>query len=648
MSTKRTFLPILFAVSCLLPSPSCAEDELAGDSTKQEVETRSENTAAAHEAALQHLFREVPGEGSAAAKAAEAGNLLNRRVEALEALEGAGGLIDQDLARFLRMRPASEEAVREYAQKTQAIRRLLGQRQIAEAWEGLLGLADYRWDEGMSYLLAARIESIWDADATAADVLKDNQRLRDAINQANWNADSLMDSLRRNAHHQRSTRSGRTDGEGFVISDNELASEPMEGLAGRMRMTEEYFKGLDARARVKLNELRLENMDSAARADFEDLISTLFQSGHHLHAILGFDFYRVMFGDGKVPASLANQVAASREIRRRVRQSAEVVEREVLRGNIRSAGQILAANYDLGRHHPEFYGLSEGAREEVYDYFESLRRMKSYIENQDYDELEGLLAEMDGKVKDFEGTKARSLIRQAQMQSRMHLGRARLAAQNGEEEQALEHFRLAAEAWPGNPELDTAAEGFFASQDRANQGVAEFDRVFQRGEYRTIAEQQLPFLAAVQGDADREERLREALETVRDAEMAVERANILSRNGDVYGAWESLQKAALGWPEDETLGRLRSELALEAIDLVRALNQAERAEDRGHTGLALSWYINAQREYASSEFAGEGIERLTGRIFETTPRREAAEVEDEELPRDEQARDRKPPEDGEG
>jgi len=57
----------------------------------------------------------------------------------------------------------------------------------------------------------------------------------------------------------------------------------LAGLEGRLQLTEEYLRSLEAKAKIKLNELKLEKLLDAAKADFSSYINTLFGSHRHQH-----------------------------------------------------------------------------------------------------------------------------------------------------------------------------------------------------------------------------------------------------------------------------------------------------------------------------------------------------------------------------
>ena len=48
---------------------------------------------------------------------------------------------------------------------------------------------------------------------------------------------------------------------------------------------------------------------------------------------------------------------------------------------------------------------------------------------------------------------------------------------------------------------------------------------------------------------------------------------------------------------------------------MRAIRQAEVLEERNQPGSSLAWYLKAQKEYQPSEFAKQGISRITKEIL---------------------------------
>ena len=82
-------------------------------------------------------------------------------------------------------------------------------------------------------------------------------------------------------------------------------------LQGKMEMTTEYLNLLEARSKIKLNEIRENKMSDQDRMDFSDYITTLYATHRYYHVIIAADFYRALFNEGEYPSDLTNQAVAS-------------------------------------------------------------------------------------------------------------------------------------------------------------------------------------------------------------------------------------------------------------------------------------------------------------------------------------------------
>ncbi len=123
------------------------------------------------------------------------------------------------------------------------------------------------------------------------------------------------------------------------------------------------------------------------------------------------------------------------------------------------------------------------------------------------------------------------------------------------------------------------------------------------------------FIAATAMYPDKQEQLRQVLDEMQHIETAIIQAQEIEKRGDYAGAWESAEKAFRQYPDDNKLNQLRADLTTKAADFVRALRQAEDLEKRNQPGSSLAWYLKAQSVYPSSDFAREGVQRLTKELF---------------------------------
>ena len=229
--------------------------------------------------------------------------------------------------------------------------------------------------------------------------------------------------------------------------------------------------------------------------------------------------------------------------------------------------------------------------------------------------MEAQVADIKKVATDFDSTKAIAMVNDIKLASTLCLGKAKMEAQGGHLTDAMADFQTAAEFWPGNPALQASASGFFNTEDVQNQSTTEFDRLVADQNYRGIADKAVAFAPAVRGDATREQQLKDALMKVQNAEMASEKANMQVMNGDVNGAWETIDLAVKDWPEDMKLNKLLASLSQRSADFVSALNKAQDAETKNELGYSLTWYVNAQSMYPPSKLANDGIKRVSDQIL---------------------------------
>jgi len=606
----------------------------AAAATPAQTQTQTEGAAgnaysdaqkqAANPTALDYLFNKKPQDGTAGKTASDLSSRLEDKIKALDSLNQPGfedPVMRQRFEKYLNSPESDLAQIQAYNQAYKAVIEALRQNNPILAWRLLYKLNEYPWDAGVSGELGNRIVAIWDASKTQNRISSNNDALREAIKTANWNADGMAG-----------------DGEGHVgantpgrpktvpkqnpkpdANSNDPASMAANiqfpNIPGKLQATEYYLKSLEGKIKIKQNELKGDKIAAQTKSDFADTVSTLFASKRYRHVIMAANFYRQLFGDGDYPVTMGNQVNKSIENMNSIEEGVSVFDYQVRNREIVAASKTLQSIFLIGDLDPALRGVPRDSKREVAKYSFQVQRMQNLIEARDFGALEPLVAEMAKGVADFEPAKPLSMVNAVKLESKMRMGKAKLAAQKGDQAQAMDEFKAAAEAWPGNPDLETAASGFFESQDVRNQGSVEFDRLVAEQNYRGIFEKQLPFLAAIKGDSKREDQLKDALVKVKESEMALEKANLLQRNGDAFGAWEALEIAAKDWPEDSKLNRRLADLAMKSAEFVSALNKAQEAENRNQFGFSLNWYVNAQKFYPSSQLANDGIKRVSEAIL---------------------------------
>ena len=586
-------------------------------------------------AALDYLMNRKPQDGSMGKQAIDTGKRGETKAIADDAV-GSHRNEDQEMRsrfdRYLGTAPVPQETLNEYFAKMKQVSTLLRDKQIFLAWKQLHELADYTMiDAGISRELANRVESIWNTDKASAHLDQKNEAIRKDVKTSNRNADLMSGQImdqeleyqRKMSQGNRPRQQGQQQpsqpngGVPQAPQDAGTAAPPsMTGLEGKLQLTEEYLRSLELKAKIKLNELKQEKLLEQAKTNFAEYISTLYNSGRLNHVVLAADFYRKIFEEAEYPADMAKQVNASLEIQRDVQSAIEVFRYKADRGQLSGASDSLQTAFMTNELNAAVLGLERPLKEKVADFNANLDQMRNLIEARDFGNLEILLQNVKKTATDFDTTKPMAIVNGVKLESKMRLGKAKLAAQQGDLKLAMEEFQAAAEAWPGNPDLQDKALSFFDTQDVKSQALAEFDRLVEEQNYRAIFDKQLGFAPAIKGDAKREEALKTALLSIKDAEVASEKANVLMLNGDYFGAWETIELASTKLPDDKKLNKLRADLSGRSAEFVSAINKARDAEGRNEIGFSITWFVNAQRQYPASQIANEGIERLSKKLLE--------------------------------
>lgn len=594
--------------------------------------------------ALDYIYNEKPKDGTAAAKADMVSELLGDKAKAIDALSGVGSLISPAFEAYLSNEESELALIKAYEDNYDKVVELVRKRQIAPAVELLLELSEYTWDSGSSEQLANRVIAIWDMRRNQKDLAALNERLREKARTAAGNFDMESQKVVKQMQEtDRRSRGGSKSGGGNGSDKGNSAFLPAGGggavpsatsavdaVVGKMKLTEEYLRGMESRANVVLNEAQIKEAENKARKDFSGYIKNLHKGQWHHQTKLAADFYRVLFGDGDLPVDVAEMSAKSGHTLQRIRDDVKVFSFKIENANLASATKILGEDFNQSPNHPALRGVKRVDKLKVAEYLANLQKLQNLIEARDFGTLDELLQKIIGEVKDFDPTKPRALVRAVKRESQMRLGMAKLAAQQGQLEKAMGEFKAAAEAWPDNPDLDAASEKFFSTQDVQNKSTVEFDRAAKDANYRRIFENSLEYGVAVKGDAVREEQMKNALEKVKAAETALEKAKVYEQNGDVYGSWETLELAAKSWPEDSKLNQRRAELSIQASVFVSKLSRATKEEHKGNQGVALAYFLNAREDYPPSTMANDAIKRLSnlmlGRMETTTIKEEAGSI----------------------
>jgi hypothetical protein len=703
---KRNSLPLLaallaapLAVAQNTPAPA----PMGGNNTEASSISSQLNDSTGQ--GLDYLFNHKPGEGTGAKAGFDVASALADKIKAIDVLK-TPGLDDPEVrARFetyLSLQEIPQARIKEYFDKVQQCSDTIRAGDTFGAWKILYAMSEYKdLDAGISRELANRVEAIWNTTRATNGLELANDKLRDNIETDDHNADMIAQDLQQQeqdqANKQKTASGGNNSGDSSAATnspllnanaDPEAAEAAMmptmsSGLQGKLELTNEYLKLLEARAKIKLNEIRENKMSDEGKDAFAQYVNTLYKTHRYYHMIIAADFYRTLFNEADYPpgllnpngsaqganggqgaasnaqamnsamnsqamhsfrhrlpagmdttlasatgivspfgqpetiepVSMADQVTEALEINNRVNQSVDVFKYKADKGDIAAAAEELQEAFVANEFHPALQGLPRVDKEKVGDYLDKLDVLKSQLESRSFEQVDSQIAAIKKIAQDFDATEPQAMVNAIKLNSRLLLGRAKLLAEGNQLTPAMQDFQTAGELWPGNPDLLTISNSFFSHEDVQNKSTDDFDRLVKEGNYREIFDNQLAYGAAIGDDATRKQQLKDALEKVAKAETAAEKANMLVMNGDVDGAWETIEAAASDWPDDNKLNKLLADLSGRSADFVSAVNKARDAEAKKEIGYSLTWYVNAQNLYPASTIANDGIQRLSKQIL---------------------------------
>jgi hypothetical protein len=624
------------------PTPSNASTPAAvsaqgiSQATGAPAPSANDTSSNSTSSALDYLFNHKAQQGSVAKEGMDANQQAKTDALAEDAL-GNNQIQDPDVRAqfqaYLAMNEVPQDQLKSYASDMSNVIDLLHQRKTTQAWQQLYQLAKYQSiDAGVSWELANRIESIWNADQTKNQIAQQNNQLQNQSDTDNRNADMDSDDIKdkeldyqrrlkeANGPNSKPTQNQAPTGGVPQIpqgADNtpSMSAPVSDQILGKLQLTQEYLDSMAAQAQIKLNQLKVDKLFDQSKQDFADYITTLYKSGRFQHVLIAADFWRQIFDEGDYPVAMAQQVNASLEVIGQVQTTIGVFNNNLAQNQIAAATDNLQQAYLLSEFTPAVLGVPLAQKKPILAFTKELNKMRNMIQARDFTDLESILTEIQQTAPDFDAVKAKAIVDGVKLESQLNLGKAKLAAQQGDLKSAMEDFQAAAEAWPGNPDLHDKALSFFNSEDDQNQSLAEFDRLVAENNYRGIFDKQLAFAPAMRDDLKRQAQLKAALEKVQIAETALEKANLMEANGDVDGAWETVQLAVKDLPDDNKLNSLRADLAGKGADFVSAINKAQDAENKQELGYSLSWYAIAQRFYPASQIANQAIDRLSKTIL---------------------------------
>jgi hypothetical protein len=390
---------------------------------------------------------------------------------------------------------------------------------------------------------------------------------------------------------------------------------------------------LEIVARQKANDVKRELSEIQAKVEYQALIVQLFLQRRFQHVLMGTRFYRGVFADGDSKLNVSDHTrdlfmkntgfaptvstldTLANEALRDVRESVRAFEFLLANQELEGASKRLAEAFTIGEYLPEIRTLPREKKRRCVEFVHKSNELIAKIDVKDFGNAETLVAELAKLAKDFDVSKPKALIETARQGSRLHLAKARNAALSGDKETLEKEIVAAAELWPLNPELAEVSQRIFDQGDVQQRALLELDQLIQQHNYRRIYEDSGRFIAAAATYPLRQKQLEAVLQNMKKIEAAILRAEEMRRQNNYAGAWESVEKAAVEFPEDSKLNQLRADLTTQSSEFVRTLRAAQDLEKKDQIGASLSHYLKAQKIYPASDFAVDGINRVKKAIL---------------------------------
>jgi len=528
--------------------------------------------------------------------------------------------------KYLNSPESSSEADKEYQGTIAAIMDLLGPNRITpkttdEAFQLLPKASEFEIDANLCDAIANQVYSSWLARRNRDRLAAANQSLEKERERLEWNATmtakgSLLDS----------PRSSSKESVNAEIQKQAQLKRDIEMQPYVTRLAE-------VNALLKANQLKDEVAELQVKLEFQALLVQLFFQRRFQHVVIGTRFYRSIFADGDsqlkvgkdakslfskttgLPPTLGTLDAMANEIMRDVREGIAAFDFLLTKMELESATKRLAETFLIGEYLPDVRSLDREKKRKALAFAQISNQLLSAIEMKDYTLAEKLVAELSETARDFDSSKAMAAIETSKTVSAMHIAKARNAAVSGDKTTLEAELRAATEIWPRNPALAEVGAMIFSQADVQGRALVDFDQLLGQKNYRQIFDDRMRFIAATAMHPEKQEQLREVLDVITTIEAGIIRAQEIEKRGDAAGAWESAELTFRAHPEDNKLNQLRANLTTRASDFVRALREAEALEAKNQPGSSLAWYLKAQKEYPPSEFAREGIERITRQIL---------------------------------
>lgn len=534
-------------------------------------------------------------------------------------------LFEARFEKFLNAPPSISETDREYQAILQEIMEKLAPSRVSpkstdEAFQLLAKASQFPDDANLCDSIAYQVYSAWLAKNNAERMQAANKGLEEERKRLEWNARVTAEGSRLGMP---------ASGDAGVAAE----WQKQQQLKRDMEMQPLLTRLAEIQALLKTNQLKREVAELQVKIEFQALIVQHFLQRRFQHAVIGTRFYRNIFADGDsqlrvgedakslfakttgLPPTMGTIDSMANEIIRDVREGVQSFKFLLSKDELESASKRLAETFIIGEYLPEIRTLDREDKRKALAFVQKTNQLISALEVKDYTLAENLVKDLNKTAKDVDTSKATAAIETARQVAAMHIAKARNAAVGGDKATLEAELKAATEIWPRNPDLGEVAKMIFSQADVQSKAIMDFDQLLSQKAYRQIFDDKMRFIAATAMYPEKQEELSKVLNDVQMIDTAIIQAQEIEKRGDYAGAWESSEKAFREFPNDNKLNQVRANLTIQASDFVQAIRQAENLEGKNQPGSSLAWYLKALNKYPQSEFAREGIERLTKQIL---------------------------------
>jgi len=488
---------------------------------------------------------------------------------------------------------------------------------VDDAFRLLSRAGEYDIDARLCDSIADAVYSAWRAQDNADRLAQADDALEKERTRMEWNANvAATDTLTDEAP----SASDKTASQLWIAGQNRK----------RDLETGQYTTHLaEIMATIKANQAKKELSELDAKIDFQALIVQLFLQRRFQHVLICTRFYRAIFTDGDtslkvgkdandlfantsgMPPTVGTVDSMANEVIRDVREGVQAFQFLLSQNELESASNRLAESFTTGEYLPEIRMLPRTEKRQALKFVQKSDQLLSALEVKDYTLAAQLVDDLSKTATDFDTSKATAAIETAKQISDLHLAKARNAAVSGDKDTLEEELKEATEIWPRNPELAKISGLIFSQSDVQQKALVDLDELLSQHNYREIYNDKMRFIAAAAMYPDRQKQLSDVLGQMESIETSMIQAQEMAKQGDYAGAWETVEKTFQKFPDDSKLNEMRADLTTQAADFVRTIRNAQDLEQKNQIGSSLAWYLKALKIYPSSEFAQDGVQRLT-------------------------------------